>query len=134
MIVVAVLALLCSIAALAAALYVARTMRADERRVDAGDLPPDVLALRQEVAALKLDLADSLRNVALVRYDAFTDSGGKLSWSLALVDDHGNGVVLTSIHGRTDARTYAKSILDWRCDQALSPEEQDAVENARPVR
>jgi len=133
-IVVAVLALLCSIAALAAALYVARTMRADERRVDAGDLPPDVLALRQEVAALKLDLADSLRNVALVRYDAFTDSGGKLSWSLALVDDHGNGVVLTSIHGRTDARTYAKSILDWRCDQALSPEEQDAVENARPAR
>jgi len=133
-IVVAVLALLCSVAALAAAFYVARTVRANERRADPGDLPPDVLALRQEVAALKLDLADSLRNIALVRYDAFTDSGGKLSWSLALIDDHGNGVVLTSIHGRTDARTYAKSIVDWRCDQALSPEEQDAVENARPAR
>ena len=114
--------------------YWRRTMHEKDRGVDAGDLPPDVLALRQEVAGLKLDLADSLRNIALVRYDAFTDSGGKLSWSLALVDDHGNGVVVTSIHGRTDARTYAKSIADWRCDQALSPEEQDAVENARPAR
>ena len=128
----AVLALLCSIAALALAAYVALNARAHDRGADASDLPPDVLALRQEVAGLRLDLADSLRNVALVRYDAFTDSGGKLSWSLALIDDHGNGVVLTSIHGRTDARTYAKSIADWRCDQALSPEEQDAVDNARP--
>jgi len=131
-IVVAVLALLCSIAALAMAAYVALNARANDRGADASDLPPDVLALRQEVAGLRLDLADSLRNIALVRYDAFTDSGGKLSWSLALIDDHGNGVVLTSIHGRTDARTYAKSIADWRCDQALSPEEQDAVDNARP--
>lgn len=134
MIVLAVLALLCSVVALAAVLALARTMRSSRPTADVGDLPPDVLALRQEVAALRLDLADSLRNIALVRYDAFTDSGGKLSWSLALLDDRGNGVVVTSIHGRTDARTYAKSIADWHCDQALSPEEQDAVGNARPVR
>jgi len=133
-IVLAVLALLCSVLALAAVLALARAMRSGRSAVDAGDLPPDVLALRQEVAALRLDLADSLRNIALVRYDAFTDSGGKLSWSLALLDDRGNGVVVTSIHGRTDARTYAKSIADWHCDQALSPEEQDAVGSARPVR
>ena len=133
MIVLAVLALLCSVLALVAVLGLARAMRSGRSDVDAGDLPPDVLALRQEVAALRLDLADSLRNIALVRYDAFTDSGGKLSWSLALLDDRGNGVVVTSIHGRTDARTYAKSIADWHCDQALSPEEQDAVGNARPV-
>jgi len=132
-IVLAVLALLCSVLALVAVLGLARAMRSGRSDVDAGDLPPDVLALRQEVAALRLDLADSLRNIALVRYDAFTDSGGKLSWSLALLDDRGNGVVVTSIHGRTDARTYAKSIADWHCDQALSPEEQDAVGNARPV-
>jgi len=133
-IVVAVLALVFSVAALAAALLVARQVRATGSPADADDLPPDVLALRQEVAALRLDLADSLRNLAVVRYDAFTDSGGKLSWSLALLDDDGDGVVLTSIHGRTDARTYAKSIAAWRCEQALSPEEQDAIENARPAR
>jgi hypothetical protein len=71
-----------------------------------------------------------------VRYDAFgagqeKSSGGQLSWSLALLDDHGDGAVLTSIHGRNEARTYAKSITGWSCDQQLSPEEEDAVAHAR---
>jgi hypothetical protein len=130
--VVAVLALLIALAALALALVaVRRTVRAG-RRPPAEDLPDDVLGLRQEVAALRLDSADALRHLALVRYDAFGDVGGRLSWSAALLDDHGNGVVLTSIHGRNDARTYAKSITAFDCDQALSPEEADAIAHARP--
>lgn len=74
----------------------------------------------------------AIRHVAVVRYDAFGDMGGHLSWSLALLDDAGNGVVLTSIHGRSDARTYAKSISSWTCEQQLSPEEDEAVAHARP--
>jgi hypothetical protein len=66
-----------------------------------------------------------------VRYDAFGDMGGHLSWSLALLDDSGNGVVLTSIHGRSEARTYAKSITGWHCEQAMSHEEGEAVQHAR---
>ena len=73
----------------------------------------------------------ALRHLAVVRYDAFGDMGGRLSWSLALVDDGGNGVVLTSIHGRSDARTYAKNVTDWTWDQQLSPEEEEAVKCAR---
>src|SRR5690349_8717904 len=57
--------------------------------------------------------------------------GGRLSWSLALVDDAGTGVVLTSIHGRSDARSYAKGLVDWECDQPLSPEEDAVVATAR---
>ena len=68
----------------------------------------------------------------VVRYDAFGDMGGHLSWSLALLDDSGDGVVLTSIHGRSDSRTYAKSISSWTCEQQLSPEEDDAIAHARP--
>ena len=68
----------------------------------------------------------------MVRYDAFGDMGGHLSWSLALLDDSGDGVVLTSIHGRSDSRTYAKSIASWTCEQQLSPEEDDAIAHARP--
>jgi hypothetical protein len=75
----------------------------------------------------------SLRHMAVVRYDAFGDMGGHLSWSMALLDDEGDGVVLTAIHGRTDARTYAKNISGWSCDQPLSPEETDAVATARPA-
>ena len=67
----------------------------------------------------------------MVRYDAFGDMGGRLSWSLALVDAGGDGIVLTSIHGRSDARTYAKSITGWQPDQPLSPEEDEAVQAAR---
>ena len=68
----------------------------------------------------------------MVRYDAFGDMGGHLSWSLALLDDSGDGVVLSSIHGRSDARSYAKNIAGWRSEQQLSPEEDEAIEHARP--
>ncbi|MDQ6686068.1 MAG: DUF4446 family protein [Actinomycetota bacterium] len=109
----------------------AGTRRARRHIADAGaDLPDDVLGLRHEVAALRLEQADALRHLAVVRYDAFGDMGGHLSWSLALLDDGGDGVVLTSIHGRTDARTYAKNISGWSCEQPLSPEEDDAVAHA----
>ena len=86
--------------------------------------------LRQEVAALKAESADALRHLSVVRYDAFGDVGGHLSWSLAVLDDAGHGVVLTSIHGRSEARTYAKSISSWSCEQQLSPEEEEAIEHA----
>ena len=95
-------------------------------------LPEDVQGLRQEVAALQADNADALRHLSVVRYDAFGDVGGHLSWSVAVLDDAGHGVVLTSIHGRSEARTYAKSIAAWTCEQQLSPEEQEAIEHARP--
>lgn len=96
-------------------------------------LPEDVHGLRQEVAALQAETVDALRHLSIVRYDAFGDVGGHLSWSIALLDDGGNGVVLTSIHGRSEARTYAKSISGWTCEQPLSPEEEEAVDHARPA-
>lgn len=101
-------------------------------RTGADALPEDVLGLRQEVAALRAEAAGALRHLAVVRYDAFGDMGGHLSWSLALLDDGGDGVVVTSIHGRSDARTYAKNIAAWASQQQLSPEEEDAVSHARP--
>jgi Protein of unknown function (DUF4446) len=94
-------------------------------------LPEDVHGLRQEVAALRAEAGDALRHLAVVRYDAFSDMGGHLSWSVALLDDVGNGVVLTSIHGRSDARTYAKNVTAWTSQQQLSPEEEEAIAHAR---
>ena len=105
---------------------------ATRRRRGADALPEDVHGLRQEVAALRAEASDALRHLAVVRYDAFGDMGGHLSWSLALLDDGGHGVVLTSIHGRSEARTYAKNIAAWACEQQLSPEEEEAIASARP--
>lgn len=81
----------------------------------------------REIEALQLEVATSLRHLAVVRYDAFGDMGGHLSWSMALLDDRGDGVVLTSIHGRSDSRTYAKNVSGWAASQQLSPEEQEAI-------
>jgi hypothetical protein len=125
-----VLSLVVALAALAVAAVGVR--RTPPVRGDVDALPADLVGLRQEVAALAAEAKGTLRHLGLVRYDAFGDSGGRLSWSLALVDDQGDGVVLTAIHGRSEARSYAKSISGWSCDQPMSPEEQDAVASARP--
>jgi hypothetical protein len=125
------LALIAAVAALGVSLVAVRRT-ASRRGVGVDALPEDVHGLRQEVAALRNEGSDALRHLAVVRYDAFGDMGGHLSWSVALLDDAGNGVVLTSIHGRSDARTYAKSISGWTCEQQLSPEELEALEHARP--
>ena len=123
-----------AIALAAAALLVSlMTWRRGARSGDGEDaLPEDVQGLRQEVGALRREAADALKNVAVVRYDAFGDMGGHLSWSLALLDAAGHGVVVTSIHGRSEARTYAKSIASWKCEQQLSPEETEAISHAHP--
>lgn len=92
-------------------------------------LSPDQVTA--EIQALQMDSATALRHVAVVRYDAFGDMGGHLSWSLALLDDGGDGVVLTSIHGRSDSRTYAKNVTGWSASQQLSPEEAEAIGFAR---
>jgi hypothetical protein len=125
-----------SVVALALAAFALALTLQSRRTTRAGDgvdsVPEDVQGLRQEVAALRREGRDALRHLAVVRYDAFGDMGGHLSWSVALLDDGGDGVVLTSIHGRSDARTYAKSISGWTCEQQLSPEELEAIERARP--
>ena len=73
----------------------------------------------------------ALRHVGVVRYDAFGDMGGRLSFSADIFDDEGNGLVISSINGRSETRTYAKPLVDLRSDHSLSPEEEDAIRLAR---
>ena len=131
MVILSVLALVLALVAVALAVVGLRRTQG-MRSTGAEALPEDVVGLRREVAALKSEASDALRHLAVVRYDAFGDMGGHLSWSVALLDDSGHGVVLTSIHGRSEARTYAKSVAGWTCEQQLSPEEEEAIEHARP--
>lgn len=72
----------------------------------------------------------AVRHVGLVRYDAFEDVGGRLSFSCALLDEHGNGVVVTSINGRQDTRVYAKPIVNATSTYNLSTEEDEAIRQA----
>ncbi len=95
-------------------------------------------ALRDEVGDLDLSLAQTrrelsqaLRHVSVVRYDAFGDLGGRFSFSAAMLDDSGDGLVLTSIHGRSETRTYLKGLSGGVADIELSPEEHEALKLAR---
>jgi len=72
----------------------------------------------------------ALGNTAIVRYDAYEDTGGHQSASLALLDGSRSGVVVTAIQGRDYARIYMKELERGRPSVALSPEEQEAVERA----
>jgi hypothetical protein len=94
-------------------------------------------ALRAEVKDLRPTAPSSggrdaraLTRVAVVRYDAFGDLAGALSFSAALLDDAGNGLVLSSINGRSETRTYAKGVTAGQSDAPLSPEEQEAIAEA----
>ena len=69
-------------------------------------------------------------NSSIVRYDAYEDTGGHQSASLALLDSARSGLVVTAIQGRDYARIYMKELERGKASVALSPEEQEAVERA----
>jgi hypothetical protein len=73
---------------------------------------------------------DTVSKTAIVRYDAYSNSGGHQSASVALLDSARSGLVLSAIQGRDYARIYVKEIERGRAAVALSPEEQEAVERA----
>ncbi|MEV4252060.1 DUF4446 family protein [Spirillospora sp. NPDC049652] len=73
----------------------------------------------------------ALRDLAIVHYDALREMSGHRSFSLALINAAGNGVVISSIIGRTETRTYAKPIRDGHPAEPLSPEENQALRAAR---
>ena len=98
-----------------------------------GELRDEVLGLETRLAATRRDLAAALRHVSVVRYDAFGDMGGRFSFSAALLDDAGDGLIITSIHGRSETRTYLKGLAGGDSDITLSPEELQAVRIARGV-
>ena len=94
----------------------------------------EVQRLRNDLGGVRTDLAAALRHLAVVRYDAFGDMGGRLSFSVALLDDSGDGLVLSSINSRTETRTYAKGVQGGRSEHDLSPEEEQAIAHASRVR
>jgi hypothetical protein len=75
-------------------------------------------------------LETAVRHVGVVRFDAFEDMGGRLSFSAALLDGRGDGVVFTSINGRQDTRSYAKEVRGGTSVHHLSDEESQAIRQA----
>ena len=82
------------------------------------------------VADLERVLQTAIQRVGLVRFNPFQETGGDQSFAIALLDQHANGLVVSSLHSRTETRVYAKPIEGGRSRYTLSEEEEQALQQA----
>lgn len=92
------------------------------------NLDPQNLGL--QLSRLEQKHSSALRHVAMVRFNAFDDSGSGLSYALAVLDDNGDGFLISSLFTRDESRTYAKQIVGGKPSHPLSPEEEEALKQA----
>lgn len=95
-----------------------------------GKLHAELDAAKVEVAALRGLLSTKISTARIVRYNAFQEVGSDLSFSIALLDDEQNGLVLSSIYGRDESRTYAKPVEGGASRYTLTEEEQQVIQQA----
>lgn len=88
----------------------------------------DLKELEEHQKAMREQMKGCVQKVKLMRYNAFTDTGSNLSYSLAVLDENNNGVVLSSLYGREDNRTYAKPVENGKSTYQLSDEEKEVLE------
>lgn len=94
----------------------------------------DMDEAKRRLDNLETRMKSSKRYAGLVRYDAFEDVGGSQSFALAIYDEDGNGIVVTSQVGRDSCRVYGKQITGGRSEVHLTTEEQKAIEIAASSR
>lgn len=86
---------------------------------------------REEIINLRRNQRLAFQKMGLVKYDAFFDLSGQLSYALVLLDQKDNGFILNSVYSRDGSYSYIKEIKDGSCETPLSKEEQKALEQAK---
>lgn len=108
---------------------------------DAKSLEKDIVALyednkflkvtvdknKKDIRTLYKNMKSAIQKVGVVKYDAFQQMGGKLSFSLALLDENNNGFILNSVHSTDGCYTYTKEIKNGECEISLGEEEKKAL-------
>ena len=88
------------------------------------------IEILNQINGLDKDLESCIQKVGILRYSAFQDTGSDLSFALALLDEHDNGVVFNGIYSREMSNIYAKPIENGKSKYTLSEEEQEAIRRA----
>lgn len=83
--------------------------------------------LKRQVSLLNSQISLSISKVGLTKYNAFEELSGNLSYSLAMLDEHKSGLILTGIYARERSTNYAKEVINGKVNQPLSPEEEEAL-------
>lgn len=86
--------------------------------------------IKEDQDSLEEKIKKCVQKVSIIRYKAFDDIGSDLSFSIALLDDKNDGIILTGIYGRNDSTVYAKPIDNGISRYDLSDEEIEVLENA----
>lgn len=94
-------------------------------------LKDETSRLEEELDRLGIKLDFAIQKIGFVKYNAFADMGSELSFSIAFLDDHHNGFVLSSIHSRENSICYAKPIKNGKSTYPLSAEEIQAIDRAK---
>lgn len=112
--------------------------------MDGGSLEQDIVRLVEDNKALKITadrnrkdirtlykkMESAYQKMGLVKYDAFHQMGGQLSFSLALLDENNNGFIINSVHSTEGCYSYTKEIKNGVCSISLGKEEAEALEMA----
>lgn len=85
---------------------------------------------KKDIRTLYKNMEHAFQKIGLIKYDAFQQMGGKLSFSLALLDENNNGFILNSVHSTEGCYTYTKEIKSGECAISLGEEEQQALDMA----
>ncbi|MED9807363.1 MAG: DUF4446 family protein [Lachnospiraceae bacterium] len=85
---------------------------------------------KKDIRTLYKNMEHAFQKIGLIKYDAFQQMGGKLSFSLALLDENNNGFILNSVHSTEGCYTYTKEIKNGECAISLGKEEQQALDMA----
>lgn len=86
--------------------------------------------ISNDIKELNKDLTTCIKKIGIVRYSAFQDTGSDLSFTLAMLDENNNGVVLNGIYSREMSNIYAKPINNGKSSYILSEEEKEAIQKA----
>lgn len=94
----------------------------------------DIKRMEERLAFLDRQIVNSIQNIGIIRFSAFSDMGSNQSFSIALLDQNLNGVVLTSIYNGKTSNTYSKEVVDGKSEYSLSAEEIQAIDMAKRKR
>jgi len=85
---------------------------------------------RQDIRNLHIKNANNYQKVGIIKYDAFNEMGGKLSFALAMLDERDNGWIINAMHSREGCYTYIKEIVKGKSYVELAEEEAEALDKA----
>ncbi len=89
---------------------------------------------RKDIRILYRNMESAVQRVGLVKYDAFAQMGGKMSFALCMLDEKNNGFIINSVRSQEGCYTYSKEVKGGICDLTLGAEEEQALKDAMKIK